>query len=141
MQETTCATVVHHKKNKIRCFSTKLQPNAAAFQRIHGWRAPRTGEVLTSAAYHCAATVAATDNKGGFQHRRHHDNTTSLIDQVLRNVVRNLEDLLHDSSCVLKTILGFCFAHILCGRQWSQGQQARHSNNAALCEVHFAAPP
>src|SRR6516162_8981451 len=105
MQETTCAAVVHHEKNKIRGLSTKLQPNATTFQRIHGRCAPRTGEVLTGAAYHGAATVAATNNKGGFQHRRHHNNTTGLIDQVLRNVVRNLEDLLHDRSCVLKTIL------------------------------------
>src|SRR5215467_8146546 len=126
MQETTCATVVHHEKNRIRGFSTNLQPNTATFQRIHGWCAPRTGEVLTGAAYHGAATVAPTDNKGGFQHRWHHDNTTSLIDQVLRNVVTDLEDLLHDRPCVLTTIFGFCFAHSLCGRQWSQGQQARH---------------
>ena len=95
MQETLGAPIVHHQKNEIGGFSANLQTNAAAFESIHGRCAPRTGEVLTGAAYHGAATVAAAHNKRGFQHRRHHHNTTGLVDQVLWNVVRNFEDLAH----------------------------------------------
>src|SRR5258708_5244923 len=65
-QQAASATVVHHEKNEIGGFSTNLQTNAAAFQRIHGRCAPRTGEVLTGATYHRAATVAAANDNAAF---------------------------------------------------------------------------
>src|SRR5258708_6449473 len=136
-QQAACAAVIHDEKYEVGCLPANLQTNAAAFQRIHGRCAPGTGEVFTCAAYHSSATVATANNKRGFQHRRHHDNAAGLVDQVLWNVVWNLEDLLHDSPCVLKTILlGFCFAGIFGRRQWPQSQQASHYDDAALCEVH-----
>src|SRR6266849_202346 len=125
-QEAACAAVVHDEKNEVGGFSANLQTDATAFQRVHGWRTPGTGEVLAGAADHRATAVAAANNKRGFQHRRHHDDATGLVEQVLRNVVRDIEDFLDDSSCVLKTILfRFCFARIFRGRQWPQSKCAR----------------
>src|SRR5712664_2149673 len=136
VQEAACATIVHDVKNEVGGFSANLQTDATAFQRIHGWCAPRTREVLTRAADHRATAVAATNNKCGFQYRWHYDYATGFVEQVLRNVVRNLEDLLHHFSSILKTIpLGFCFARIFRRRERSQSEQARHYD-PTLCVPH-----
>src|SRR5260370_27967946 len=120
MQEATRAAVVHDQKNEVRCFSANPQTKAAAFQRIHGRSTPRAREVLTGAAHHRAAAVAAPNNKRRFQHRRHDHHTAGLVNKVLRDVIRNIEDLLHHFSSILKTVLlSFCFALIFCKHDWS----------------------
>src|SRR5882762_2021270 len=92
----------------------KLPPSSAYMAG-----APQGPEVLTGAAHHRAAAVAAPNNKRRFQHRRHDHHATGFVNKVLRDVIRNIEDLLHHFSRILKTVLlSFCFALIFCKHEW-----------------------
>jgi len=103
-----CPAGIHHEKHEVGCLATELKANAGAFEGHHRWSAPGAGEMLTCAARHGTAAVAAADDKRGFQNRRINDDAFGLVDQVLGNVVRNIHDLLKDDPAIFQTI-GFFF--------------------------------
>jgi len=95
---------VHHQKHEVRRLPANLKSKAAAFERHHGWCAPRTGILLAGAASHRATPVAAADDEGSFQHRRINNHAFRFVEQVLRNVVGNVEDFLHYRAAIVQTV-------------------------------------
>ena len=83
----------------------ELQAEAAAFERIHRRRAPGAVERLAGSADHRAAAVAAADAHGDLRHRRNDDDAFGLVEQLLRDVVGDVEDLLHDDAGILQARL------------------------------------
>src|ERR1700675_3336300 len=88
------AALVHHQQNEIRSLSADLEADAAGLQSHHGRRAPGPAEIIAAAAAHRAAAVARANNKGGLEHRREYDYAIGLVQEIFRNVVGNIHDLL-----------------------------------------------
>jgi len=127
MKQAACRAIVHQKKNEVSGFAANLEADAAAFESVHGRSAPRTGEILASAADHGATTVTAADDKGGFEDGRHDDDTAGLVQKILRNVVGNVEDFLHDFAGVSKRS---CSSFAL--RGCANEREEKKSNPAAM---------
>ena len=122
-QNGVSAASIHDEEHEVRGFSADLKTNAAALKRHHGRRAPRTVEMLTGAARHHAASVAATDNKGGFQNGWENDDAFCFVDETLRNVVGNIHNFFDDVTSVFNAA-GFFFV-ISCGL--GGDRQSNHS--------------
>src|SRR5260370_14269833 len=133
MERGGSAAVVHNKKNKVGGSTADLQADAATFQRIHRGSAPRTREFLARAAHHCSAAITSADYKGRLEHRWHDHHATRLVQQVLWDVVRHMEDHLHYLTGILQTIFfGFCIARVSRKRAGPLLEQARN-----YCERNF----
>ena len=96
------ATIVHHEQDDVSRFRAELQSEAAALERVHRRRAPRSVERSAGAAHHGAAAVAPADADRHLRHRRDHDDALGLLEQFLRDVVGDVEHLLHHGAAVLE---------------------------------------
>src|SRR5712671_7141137 len=76
VKQTIYAARVHHQDNEVGCLPTDLEAYATSLQGHHCWSPPGAGEILSGPADHCAAPVAAADNKCGLHHRREHNYAT-----------------------------------------------------------------
>src|SRR5580704_3518485 len=103
-QNRSSAAFVHDEKNEICSLTTDLESEAAAFEGHHGRSAPRAVEPLTGAAGHGPAAITAAKNKGTFKDGGIDDYAVGFIDKVLRNVVRDIHDLLNDGAAVFQAI-------------------------------------
>src|SRR6185437_1869557 len=107
LQDGSCSTRVHHQQNKIRCLSSKLESDAAAFQAHHRRSAPRSPEVISAPASHGAAAITAAQSERNLDDRRNHNYTFGLIEQILWNIVWNVENVAYDLSGILQPLLAF----------------------------------
>ncbi len=73
--------------------------------------------MLTGAAGHGAAAVAAADNESGFEHGRENDDALGFVQQVRGDVVRNVQNFLENGAAIVQTI-GLLFV-LLCGKRKS----------------------
>src|SRR5260370_32856111 len=105
MEPVSWLRVFDNQKKKVRAFPADLQADAAAFQRIHRRSTPRTGEFLARAAHHCSAAITSANYEGGLEHRWHDHYATRLVQYILWDVVRHIEDFLHYFAGILQTIL------------------------------------
>src|ERR1035438_7296971 len=123
MEDAVCAAIVHYEDDEIRGLATDLESHAAALQGHHRRGAPRTVIVFVSAASHHAAAVAAANDKRRLHDRRKHDYAACLIEQVLRNAVRNIENFLNHSARILDTVIFLLiFIFRLCRGSWREYQ-------------------
>jgi hypothetical protein len=83
-----------------------LEANAASFESHHGWGAPMTAVVFASAAGHGATSVTAANDEGSLENGRIDDDAFGFVDEVLRNVFRDVHNFLEDGAAVVET---FCF--------------------------------
>src|SRR5258707_1284835 len=61
-EDSSGATFIHNEQDKIRGLSTDLQAEASTLESHHRGSAPRTPEVVTPAARHCAPPVASAND-------------------------------------------------------------------------------
>src|SRR5262249_42695834 len=101
MQQALDAAIVHDQNDEVGGFAADLKADAAAFERVHGGRPPRAAEAVAGAADHGAAAVAAADDERSLQYGRHDDDAARFVEQILRNVVRDVENFLHDDASVV----------------------------------------
>src|SRR6201987_3074029 len=107
VQETARPAVVHHQDHEISGFSADLETDTATFERHHSRCAPRAIEIMTSAANHDTTPVVATDHESCFHDRWKHDDTSRLVEQVSRHVVRNVENFFEDGAGVTNPVIFF----------------------------------
>jgi hypothetical protein len=62
-------------------------------------------EVRAPAAGHHAPPVTAANSEGELEYRRQNDDTIRFVDYTLRNIVRNVQDLLHYPSGIFDSVL------------------------------------
>src|SRR5207302_1762557 len=62
-------------------------------------------KVRAGPAHHRAAAVAAAEAERDFGHRRDDDDALSRVEQVFRDVVRDVEHLLHHDAAVFEAAL------------------------------------
>ena len=79
--------------------------------------------MLTGAACHRTATVAAADKKRSLEHRRKDDEAFGLINQVLRNVIGDVHDFFDHLPAILQT---FGFLLIPRGQERQRKERQRH---------------
>src|SRR6202158_445734 len=95
----------HHKKNQVGCFAAHLHSDARAFKSVHCRRTPWPREVSAAPAHHGPTTASLAHSHRHLQHRRKHDHTLSLLQKLMRNVVREAHDLFHDYATALQAFL------------------------------------
>src|SRR5262249_28339281 len=82
---------------EVGSFTANLQSEAAALKRKHARCAPRPGEILSSAADHGAAAVAAGHDEASFLDGGEDDDAFSLVEEVMRNAfIGHIEDFFQD---------------------------------------------
>src|SRR6202035_3118724 len=74
---------IHHQQNEIGGLPAELESDAHALQRIERRGSPLAGVVLTAAADHDAAPIAAADAERAFFDRRQYDDALRFVEQVL----------------------------------------------------------
>ena len=74
-------------------------------------------EIGAVAASHRAAAVAAADDECRFQHRRKDHDTISLVQHILRNIVRDIHDFGKNGAAILQTIFIFNLVVSTAGRR------------------------
>src|SRR3984893_19301007 len=94
---------VHDQENEVGGLAADLESNAAALERHHRRRAPRAGVMLAGAAGHGSASVTAANHKSGLENRRVNHHAFRLVEQVLRNVVGNIENLFENGAAILQS--------------------------------------
>ncbi len=87
-------------EHEVGGFCAELQPEAAAFERVHRGRAPWSVETLAGSTDHRTPAVGAADPGRHRRHRRDDDDAFGLLQQLLRDVIRDVEDLLHHDAAV-----------------------------------------
>ena len=92
-QDSICAAVIHHEKNKVSCFTADLKAYAATFKCHHGGCAPAAVEIFAPAARHRTPAITCTDHKRGFEDRWENDYTVGFIEEILRNIFWNIQNL------------------------------------------------
>src|SRR5277367_3526139 len=130
-QDAVGAAVIHHQQDEVRCLSADLKAHAATLEGHHRRRAPRTVEVLAPATGHRAAAITGADHERSLQHRRKHHDAVSFIQQVLRYVVWNIQNLVQHGAGSLQTIL--IFLGVVCPTANREQQQRAHCE----CEHHL----
>src|ERR1700730_92721 len=95
VQHAVQSAIVHYQNYEVGRLSTDLEPYAATFQSHHRRRAPRSAELLASTAHHNAAAIAATYHERSLYHRGQHHYAARLIQNVLRDIIGNIQDLFH----------------------------------------------
>src|SRR5579859_3948569 len=101
------AFLVHDQKNQIGGFAANLHAEAIALEGVHGGSTPRSVEFLAGAANHSAASVVLAHTEGQLQYRGEHDDTFSLGQDLLGQIVRDVQDLLHDDTAIFEALLFF----------------------------------
>jgi hypothetical protein len=61
--------------------------------------------MFAGAANHSAATVLGADAESQFLDGREHDDAFRLFQKIVRNVVRDVEDFLHDDATLFEAFL------------------------------------
>src|SRR5262249_40523001 len=128
-EDRACAALVHHQQNEICGLTTQLEAEARSFERHHCWRAPRAVEVVAAAAGHGATAIASTDPNGGVDDGRHHDHACRFVEQVLRNIIGDIENFLHDHAGVLEPAFVFGFIVSTHGGRIEESRQADQYSN------------
>src|SRR5579864_2569291 len=95
---------IHDEKDEISRLSAQLKSDADAFERVERRGAPFPLVVFAAAASHHASAVAATDPESTLLDRREHDDALRLVKQVLRNVVRDVQNFLKNLTRILHAI-------------------------------------
>src|ERR1700679_2345354 len=114
------ASIIHDEKDEVGGLAAELQTKAPAFQGHHGWGAPMPIEICAVAASQRAAPVAAADDECLFQHRRKDHDTISLVQHILRNIVRDIHDFGKNGAAILQTIFIFNLVVSTAGRRKQQ---------------------
>src|SRR6266404_2267912 len=120
------ATGIHDQQYEISSLAAKLKADAGAFQSHHGGSAPGPGEMFAGAAGHGATAVAAADHKSRLENRGINNDAFGLVDQVLRNVIRNIHNFLDDGAAIFQPV-GFFFI-FRAERQTQNGQGKKHGH-------------
>src|SRR5579864_1275303 len=95
---------IHDEKDEISRLSAQLKSDADALKRVECRSAPLALVMFAAAAGHHAAAVAATDSECTLLDRREHDDALGLVEQILRNIVRDIEDFLQNFARVFHAI-------------------------------------
>jgi hypothetical protein len=61
-EDVFCAALIHHQQDEIRGLSAQLKPEAAPFERHHGWSAPPSVKVFALATRHHASAITPTNS-------------------------------------------------------------------------------
>lgn len=72
--------------------------------------------MLAGAAGHRTTSVASAKDKSGFENRRKNDDAFCFVENVLRKVVGNVENLHDDRSAVFQTISFFLLSFVVRGK-------------------------
>src|ERR1700721_2633371 len=124
-QDRARAALVHDQQHEVSSLPADLKPETAAFERHHRRRAPGTAEVLAAAARHHAPAVTGAHYKGCLQNRRQDDHAIRFVDQILRNVVRDIHNLFRNFAGVPDAVSFFCVVVSSAKRRWiDEGKQA-----------------
>src|SRR5467141_729219 len=122
------AAFIHHEQDKIRSLSTDLKAKAAALEGHHRGSAPRSSEIVALAAGHSAPPVASANDECGLQDGGKNNDAICLVEQVLRNVVRNVENHFQDRATISQSVVVFGLAR--CARHVSDEWQDSQNNGA-----------
>lgn len=114
------AAGVHDEEDEIGGLASQLEAEASAFESDHGRGAPGTVEVLAAAADHGAAAVATADAEGELEDTGKDDGAFGAIEEVLRDVVGDMEDL-GDHFAGIGDALGFLLLRV--GREKGQDKE------------------
>ena len=104
-EDGACTAPFITSRTKSVACRAELKSEASAFERHHRRRAPGTREVVAAAARHGAPAIAAANYDGRLDYRRHDNHAIRFVEQILRNIVRNIDNLLHHLAGVLDAVL------------------------------------
>src|SRR5207237_9347346 len=99
-KDSTRAAFIHHEQHKIRGLSTYLKAEASTLEGHHRGSAPRSLEVFTLAARHSTPPVSPANDECSFQDGGKDNDAICLVEQVLRNVDRDVENLFYDLATI-----------------------------------------
>src|SRR6266852_3366677 len=96
---------IHHQQHEIRRLAAQLEPDVDAFQSVQSGGSPEPSVVSAAAADHDSAAIASPDSEGSLLDRGQNNHTFRLVEQILGNVIRDVEDLFQDHSRLIDATL------------------------------------